>query len=125
MFHLSVEPSPVPPPIPPVPQTPCPKLGEILAAAIAAEGGTLAETLSPNRNRAATRSRQAAMWLAFKLTSHSLPAIGRAFGRHHSTVLYGIRAYERHLAGDREARTRSERLLTHFLAQHKEEGTLQ
>ena len=117
MLHLSpVSPAPpvAPPPNPePVP----PPLGEVIAAAIAAEGGTTAEALGPSRKRSPTRSRQAAMWLAFKITPHSLQTIGAAFGRHHSTVIYGIRAHERHLAEDSKARARSDGLLSRFMTE--------
>jgi chromosomal replication initiation ATPase DnaA len=89
---------------------------ELIAAAAAIEGGTAADVLGPDRRRHASRSRHAAMWLAFKIAPHSLSALGRAFGRHHSTVVYGIRAYERRLAEDAGARLRGDALLTRFLA---------
>jgi chromosomal replication initiation ATPase DnaA len=95
-------------------------LGEIIAAAIAAEGGSTDEVMGPSRKRSPSRSRQAAMWLAFKITPHSLQAIGDAVGRHHSTVLYGIRAYERRLAEDANARARSECLLNRFTTENNE-----
>lgn len=96
----------------------CPSLGDILAAAVAAEGSTLVETLSSSRQRPASRARQAAMWLAFKVTPHSLQSIGRAFGRHHTTVIYAIRAYDRHLAADARAGAKGDRLLAQFLTRH-------
>ena len=41
------------------------------------------------------RPRQAAMWLAKKLTTRSLPDIGRRFGgRDHTTVLHAVRRIE-------------------------------
>ena len=122
MLHPTAAPPLALPPIaPPTPKTSDPAhshplLCEVITAAIAAEGGTTAEALGPSRKRAPTRSRQAAMWLAFKITPHSLQTIGDAFGRHHSTVIYGIRAYERHLAEDARARARSEHLLNRFTA---------
>jgi chromosomal replication initiation ATPase DnaA len=128
MFHSAVVFPTAPPPALPQAERArldVPPLADIIATAIAAEGGTLAEVLTPNRNRAATRARQAAMWLAFKTTSHSLQAIGRAVGRHHTTVLYGIQAYERHLAENATARQRSDCLLAQFVEQHKQEGILQ
>jgi len=87
---------------------------DLIEAAAALEGGSTADVMGPDRKRRASRSRQAAMWLAFKMTPRSLSDIGRALGRHHTTVLYGIRAYERRLAED--ARARSEELLTRLLA---------
>jgi hypothetical protein len=123
-----LNPSPIPPNAPPIspppqPSTaepPSPLLGEIIAAAIAAEGGSTDEVMGPSRKRSPSRSRQAAMWLAFKITPHSLQAIGDAVGRHHSTVMYGIRAYERHLAEDATARARSEHLLNRFMTEDSE-----
>jgi chromosomal replication initiator protein len=44
--------------------------------------------------------RQVAMYLTRKLTKRSLPAIGAAFGRHHSTVLHAIRAVEARMKVD-------------------------
>lgn len=47
---------------------------------------------SERRARAMARPRQAAMWLCSRLLPHlSLPVLGRAFGRDHTTVLHGIR----------------------------------
>ena len=115
MLHSTAAPPIAPPPIT---QSSPPPLGEIIAAAIAAEGGTTAEVMGRSRKRSPTRSRQAAMWLAFKITPHSLQAIGDAVGRHHTTVIYGIRAYERRLAEDAQARARSEHLLSHFMTEH-------
>jgi len=45
--------------------------------------------------RRITRPRQIAMFLSKKLTNHSLPEIGRAFGgKHHSTVIHSVRKVE-------------------------------
>jgi chromosomal replication initiator protein len=59
------------------------------------------------------RPRQAAMWLAKKLTTRSLPDIGRRFGdRDHTTVLHAVRRIEElrlvdpQLARDLETLTR-------------------
>ena len=117
MLQPTAAPPVAPPLTPPIADPSPPLLGEIIAAAIAAEGGTAAEALGPSRKRSPSRSRQAAMWLAFKITPHSLQAIGDAVGRHHSTVIYGIRAYERRLAGDANARARSEHLLSRFITE--------
>jgi len=46
---------------------------------------------SPSRSRSIARPRQMAMSLAKSLTSHSLPEIGQAFGRDHTTVLHGCK----------------------------------
>jgi chromosomal replication initiator protein len=50
------------------------------------------DLISETRTRAIARPRQAAMWLAKKLTTRSLPDIGRRFGgRDHTTVLHAVR----------------------------------
>jgi DnaA-like protein len=55
------------------------------------------------------------MWFARRHTTFSLPRIGKALGgRHHTTVLHGIRAIRRRLRTDarvREARDRINRCL--------------
>jgi chromosomal replication initiator protein len=51
-----------------------------------------ADLLSPRRSRTVVVPRQVGMYLAKKLTSRSLPEIGRRFGgRDHSTVLHAVR----------------------------------
>ncbi|HSW15394.1 MAG TPA: chromosomal replication initiator protein DnaA [Solimonas sp.] len=46
---------------------------------------------SPRRTRTLARPRQIAMALAKELTQHSLPEIGEAFGKDHTTVLHACR----------------------------------
>lgn len=46
---------------------------------------------SPRRNRSLARPRQIAMCLVKELTAHSLPEIGQAFGKDHTTVLHACR----------------------------------
>ncbi|MGA7676669.1 MAG: chromosomal replication initiator protein DnaA [Rhizomicrobium sp.] len=56
---------------------------------------------SPQRARRVARPRQVAMYLARKLTTRSLPEIGRRFGgRDHTTVLHACRRIEELCAGD-------------------------
>ena len=54
----------------------------------------LSEMMSKRRERSVVRPRQIAMFLAKNLTTKSLPDIGRAFNRDHTTVLHGIKAVE-------------------------------
>ena len=55
----------------------------------------VSDLLSKRRSRSITRPRQMAMSLAKKLTNHSLPEIGDAFGgRDHTTVLHACRKVE-------------------------------
>jgi len=50
---------------------------------------------SPQRARRVARPRQVAMYLSRKLTTRSLPEIGRRFGgRDHTTVLHACRRIE-------------------------------
>lgn len=50
------------------------------------------DLMSKKRNRSIARPRQVAMFLSKKLTRHSLPEIGEAFGgRDHTTVLHAFR----------------------------------
>lgn len=61
----------------------------------------LADMHSPKRSRTVARPRQVAMYLAKKLTTRSLPEIGRHFGgRDHTTVIHGIKKIEELLATD-------------------------
>ena len=52
----------------------------------------LSDMLGPKRTRTLARPRQVAMWLCKRLTSRSLPEIGRKFGkRDHTTIMHGVR----------------------------------
>jgi len=50
--------------------------------------------LGRNNARVASIPRQAAMAAVQSELGYSLPRIGRIFKRHHTTVLFGIRAHE-------------------------------
>lgn len=76
-----------------------------------------ADLLSPRRARSIVRPRQVGMYLAKKLTSRSLPEIGRRFGgRDHSTVLHAVRKVEELMEKD-EQMQREVQLLTRLLEQ--------
>lgn len=61
---------------------------------VAARAGiTEADILGPSRLRKFSNPRQFVMYLAHK-RGMSLPQIGRIMGRHHTTVLHGVRAEE-------------------------------
>lgn len=66
---------------------------DIVAHVAAAHGIAVTEILSDRRRKPVVRARQEAMYLAATQTHHSLPAIGRAFRRDHTTVLHGIRQH--------------------------------
>jgi chromosomal replication initiator protein len=60
-----------------------------------------ADLLSPRRARTVVVPRQIGMYLAKKLTSRSLPEIGRRFGgRDHSTVLHAVRKVDDQIRKD-------------------------
>ncbi|MGI3164055.1 chromosomal replication initiator protein DnaA [Pseudooceanicola sp. 200-1SW] len=55
----------------------------------------LSDMIGPKRVRSFARPRQIAMYLCKKLTSRSLPEIGRRFGgRDHTTVMHGVKRIE-------------------------------
>ncbi|GAB4390013.1 chromosomal replication initiator protein DnaA [Albidovulum sp.] len=61
----------------------------------------LADLIGPKRVRTIARPRQIAMYLAKRLTTRSLPEIGRRFGgRDHTTIMHGVRKIEELLATD-------------------------
>ncbi|WP_254605191.1 helix-turn-helix domain-containing protein, partial [Sphingomonas bacterium] len=67
------------------------------------------DMISARRARAVARPRQIAMYLAKRLTTRSLPEIGRKFGgRDHSTVIHAVRRVEelRDSDGDVDAAVR-------------------
>ncbi|MBO4644394.1 MAG: chromosomal replication initiator protein DnaA [Alphaproteobacteria bacterium] len=54
----------------------------------------VAEMTSKRRDRPVARPRQIAMFLSKELTTKSLPDIGRAFDRDHTTVIHAVKAIE-------------------------------
>ncbi len=75
----------------------------------------LADMHSARRSRAIARPRQMAMYLAKKLTTRSLPEIGRKFGgKDHTTVMHAVRRIEELMISDQELREDVE-MLTRML----------
>ena len=64
-------------------------VNEIIARTAEFYGVTVPAILSPERTQPLATARQMAMFLAVKLTTCSLPAIGKAFDKNHSTVHHG------------------------------------
>ena len=65
----------------------------------------LAEMLSQRRSRPLARPRQIAMYLAKKMTTRSLPEIGRRFNnRDHTTVIHAVKTISRLSEQDDEMR---------------------
>ena len=63
----------------------------------------LEEIKSKNNSRNISFPRQVAMYLCKRLTQHSFPEIGRAFGgKHHTTVMHSVEKIEKKIKEDRE-----------------------
>lgn len=62
---------------------------DIISHTAAYYGVTVGAILSPERTQPLVTARQMAMFLAVKLTTLSLPTIGKAFEKNHSTVHHG------------------------------------
>lgn len=69
-----------------------------------AHGLTVAHLTGPSRLREFTHPRQMAMVIARNITKRSLPVIGRAFNRDHTTVIHAQVAVEKRLAGCERSR---------------------
>jgi len=69
---------------------------EILRSIARLFGLTLAELTGPRRCRSIARPRLLAFWI-LRRTGLSLPRIGKLLNRDHTTVLAGIRSFERSL----------------------------
>ena len=76
---------------------------EIQERTCEAFGVTLADLRSSSRTASVAWARQVAMYLSRELTDATLPAIGRAFGRNHTTVLHACRRTAERIAADRAA----------------------
>ena len=64
---------------------------------------SMTDFLSARRSRHIARPRQIAMYLSKKLTTKSLPEIGRKFtGRDHTTVIHAIKKIEELMSKDRQ-----------------------
>jgi chromosomal replication initiator protein len=74
----------------------------IMAATAEYFDTTVEELRGPGKTRALAHSRQIAMYLCRELTDLSLPKIGQAFGRDHTTVMYAQRKILGEMASRRE-----------------------
>ena len=76
-------------------------LRRVINAASRYAGLQAADLVGPSRRRHVSQARGIAMYLARRLSTKSLQAIGAAFGgRDHTTVLHGIRVTERRRSVD-------------------------
>ncbi len=65
-------------------------------------GTTVEELRGPGKTRSLAQSRQIAMYLCRELTDLSLPNIGRAFNRDHTTVMYAQKKIRNEMASRRD-----------------------
>lgn len=75
-------------------------IGMVVAGCSEEFGVPLVTLLSDQRGNGVAVPRQAAMALSYRLARKSLPAIGRAMNRDHTTVLHGVRRHEERAAAD-------------------------
>lgn len=72
------------------------------------------ELKTASNSRTVVIPRQVAMYLCKTLTSASLPDIGRAFGKHHSTVIHSIRKVEEDRKKDTDFNSQINAMLDNF-----------
>jgi chromosomal replication initiator protein len=72
------------------------------------------ELKTASNSRTVVIPRQVAMYLCKTLTSASLPDIGRAFGKHHSTVIHSIRKVEEDRKKDTDFNSQINSMLDNF-----------
>ena len=78
---------------------------------------SLADMLSPRRSIPLARPRQVAMYMAKKLTTRSLPEIGRKFSnRDHTTVIHAVKTIEKLSENNDEMRKNIEELKSLILS---------
>lgn len=93
LLALSKEKKPAPPLPAPPPVAAVPRLGLILDCAAAASGIPRDHLIGVRRARYLAWPRQVAMLVCAELAPQaSLPQIGRAFNRDHTTIMHGIKA---------------------------------
>lgn len=92
-------------------------LNEIIQYVSNRYGVSVLDLKSPRRTRPLVDIRQLAMYLARNLTAHSLPRIGRSFGRRdHTTVLNAVRRVQKRMDADAAFLEEVESVLEHFAA---------
>ena len=76
--------------------------------------------LSQRRSRPLARPRQIAMYLAKKMTSRSLPEIGRHFAnRDHTTVIHAVKTISRLSDQDDEMKKNINQIKVYYLNNNK------
>lgn len=77
-------------------------IATIIAATAEYFETSVEELRGPGKTRAVAMPRQIAMYLCRELTDLSLPKIGQAFGRDHTTVMYAEKKIRKEMASRRE-----------------------
>ena len=80
---------------------------------------TVEELRGPGKTRSLAQARQVAMYLCRELTDLSLPKIGQAFGRDHTTVMYAERKIRGEMAQRREVFDQVKELTTRIRQRSK------
>jgi len=75
---------------------------EIIRVVAETYGVTVPDIISGGRMQPIVTPRQVAMFLSCKLTTNSLPAIGTAFGKNHSTVFHGSKTIQQRIETEPE-----------------------
>jgi chromosomal replication initiator protein len=89
-----------------------PTMDDIISAVTGKYGVKLSELQSKRRTKSITHPRQVAMFLARRITRHSLEEVGGFFGgRDHSTVIYAVARVAKAIREDPEVRAQVEELL--------------
>ncbi len=89
-----------------------PTMDDIISAVTSKYGVKLSELQSKRRTKSITHPRQVAMFLARRITRHSLEEVGGFFGgRDHSTVIYAVDRVSKAVRSDPEVRKQVEGLL--------------
>ncbi|MEA2167964.1 MAG: chromosomal replication initiator protein [Solirubrobacteraceae bacterium] len=76
---------------------------EIQEATCNAFGVSVEDLRSSTRAASVAWARQVAMYLSRELTDATLPAIGRAFGRNHTTVMHAVKKTQARMSDDPQA----------------------
>lgn len=84
----------------PLPRRHTPRVEEIQSCVSSWFGIPVYEMLSDSREAERVLPRHVAMYLTRHLTPLSLPAIGRAFNRDHTTVIHALRCIDRRIADE-------------------------
>lgn len=79
-----------------------PSISVIQQEVAEAFGLTVSDLTARNNSRDITHPRQISMYLCKKLTKSTLAEIGKAFNKHHTTVMHGIGKIQRDIAKDED-----------------------